>query len=190
MGNPYPARWEDAGGSPIKLAGQVTFTDASNQPGGGSSSNIPTADPTGVSINTTTYSNPVTGSGKLTTLVFPQDTAAFAIAISGDAFPRIICTSDGTDGLYFGDGTIDPYNNGASIFYVTAGGEVRIGVPSAVVRAGSSGVVLDAGAPGTRLTVSSTGTGFFGTAPVSQPAHPTTLADVIAALVALGLVHA
>ena len=31
---------------------------------------------------------------------------------------------------------------------------------------------------------------FYGGAAVAQPAHPTTLADVIAALVALGLVHA
>jgi hypothetical protein len=45
----------------------------------------------------------------------------------------------------------------------------------------SSGGNLQLGASGDKI-------GFYGTAPISRPAHPATLADVINALVALGLV--
>jgi hypothetical protein len=78
---------------------------------------LPVADPAGVTVDTTTYDNPVTGSGKITTLVFPQQTAAFAIAIEGDAFPRWCWATDPvTDDLTLGDGTIDPDGgNGAYV---------------------------------------------------------------------------
>lgn len=39
----------------------------------------------------------------------------------------------------------------------------------------------------TDLAISSASLGFFGKSPVAQPAHPSTLSDVIAALTALGL---
>ncbi len=71
---------------------------------------LPVADSTGVTVDTTTYDNPITGSGKLTTLVFPQSTAALAIAIEGDSFPRVLLGSDPTDGDFvgLGDGTFSP----------------------------------------------------------------------------------
>lgn len=71
---------------------------------------LPVADPTGVAVDTTTYANSVRGSGHYTTLVFPADEAALAIAVTGDAFPRLVLTSDTTDGLYLGNGTFDPYS--------------------------------------------------------------------------------
>lgn len=71
---------------------------------------VPVADTTDVVVDDTTYDNPVTGTGKLTTLVFPVDTVAIALALDGDDFPRILFLSDSTDGvLYIGDGTYDPY---------------------------------------------------------------------------------
>lgn len=71
---------------------------------------LPVADPAGVTVDTTTYDNTVTGVGKLTTLVLPQDTVVLAIAIEGDAFPRWLIESDPQDGMQLGDGTYDPYN--------------------------------------------------------------------------------
>jgi hypothetical protein len=75
---------------------------------------IPVADSAGVTVNTTTYDNGVTGSGKLTTLVFPQDTVAFALAIEGDAFPQLFLEVQRGQ-LWFGDGTFDPYNDGSRV---------------------------------------------------------------------------
>lgn len=96
---------------------------------------IPVADDTDVVVDTTTYDNSVTGVGKLTTLVFPTDTVAIAIAIDGDDFPRWLLTTDSNDGLYLGDGTFDPY---ASTF-VRYGGGGRLSV------SGAHGVDLVAG---------------------------------------------
>jgi hypothetical protein len=71
---------------------------------------LPVADATGVTVDTTTYSDPFHLSAKLTTLVFPAEVSprsALAIAIAGDAFPRWVMNADGSTGLYFGDGTFD-----------------------------------------------------------------------------------
>lgn len=89
---------------------------------------LPTADAASVTVNTTTYDNEVTGSGKLTTLVFPQDTGAFALAISGDAFPRLLIASDPTDiALGLSDGTVSPYFGvGSSGFILGAAGAMNV----------------------------------------------------------------
>lgn len=60
-------------------------------------------------VTTTTMDNPVAG-GDMTVLVFPADTAALAIAIEGDEFPRWVLTSDPADGLFLTDGTFDMYD--------------------------------------------------------------------------------
>jgi len=66
-------------------------------------------------VDTTTYNDTIKGSGKLTTLVFPGEQGALAIAIAGDAFPRFILSSDISDyGLVIGDGSAEP-TNGPSI---------------------------------------------------------------------------
>src|SRR6266404_2883627 len=70
---------------------------------------------TGATIDTTTYNNPL-GSGKLTTLVIAGDDVGFAIARSGDAFPRLLFLSDPTDGaIYMADGARDPYVAGNAL---------------------------------------------------------------------------
>lgn len=75
---------------------------------GGSQPSVPIAASSGT-IDTTTYDNPVTGSGKIATLVFPANTAAFAIALEGDAFPRWCFAADPVnDDLTIGDGTFAP----------------------------------------------------------------------------------
>jgi hypothetical protein len=113
--NPYPVEIADSGGGPVKTAGDLTFTDPGNQPGG-SVPALPVADPEGVTVDTTTYDNPILGSGKLTTLVFPaSETAYLAIAEIGDAFPRYIFGNEVSDGISMGDGTFDPYSSGSSI---------------------------------------------------------------------------
>jgi hypothetical protein len=80
---------------------------------------LPTAEPTGVTIDTTTYDNPITGVGKLTTLVFPAagggDHAVLAIAVAGDAFPRYLIASDSGDGIHLGTGAEDAYGTNKSI---------------------------------------------------------------------------
>lgn len=105
-------------------------------PGGGASpAALPTADPAGAVLDTTTYDNPITGTGKLTTLVMPADTGLLAVALAGDAFPRYLLASDPADGLYLGDGTVDPYADGGNLLVdsVTAGlGLTMFGI-SAVV---------------------------------------------------------
>jgi hypothetical protein len=77
---------------------------------------LPSGDTAGYAVNRTTYANPVTGSGDIATAVFPTDTVALALAITGDSHPRWLLLSDATDGLYLGHGTNDPYTTGPAIF--------------------------------------------------------------------------
>lgn len=91
-------------------------------------------------------------------------------------------TAEGSAGARIGreDGTA----------FVAAG----TGGPGVTIRGGNAGVTIDAGAaspgPGPIEVAAVTDSlGFYGATPVGQPAAPTTLANVIAALKALGLVH-
>lgn len=105
-------------------------TRAVNATGGGPAPGtlVPVADSSSVTVDDTTYDNTVTGTGKLTTLVFPVDTVAFAFALEGDDFPRIIFLSDPTDSMIsFGDGTADPYTTGSNIW--TTSTELRLQGP-------------------------------------------------------------
>lgn len=71
---------------------------------------LPVADAAGMTVDTTTYDNPITGDGKVTTLVFAADTTVLALAIEGDAYPRVLfgADPDGYGVVMFGDGTINP----------------------------------------------------------------------------------
>ena len=103
---------------------------------------LPVADGTGVTVDTTTYANPIRGSGTLTTLVFPINTALLAFAVTGDAHPRAILASDPTDGWYFGNGTQDPYNAGAQLKTSVVGSVVSqamLGSTAATLSAGGNG---------------------------------------------------
>lgn len=91
--------------------GQVRlFAEIAPDPVPAAGSLIPVANATGVTVDSTTYDDTIKGSGKLTTLVFPSDQGALAIAIAGDAFPRwIIGANPENAGISMSDGTTDPY---------------------------------------------------------------------------------
>lgn len=74
---------------------------------------VPVADPSVAGFDGTTYTNPWTGVGKIETLVLASDSSVVALAITGDAFPRLLLTANT---LYFGDGTADP-TAGPGLFY-------------------------------------------------------------------------
>lgn len=96
----------DQGGGVIRVDGT----------GSSSSGNVVIADPASVIVDETTYDNPVTGSGKINTIVFPLDTVWLSVALEGDVFPRWMIASDPTDGIYMGDGTFNPYNAGSNFY--------------------------------------------------------------------------
>jgi hypothetical protein len=107
----------------------------------------PAANASGVTVDTTTYPDSIKGGGaKLTTLVFPVEQGALAMAIAGDAFPRVVLSSDPTDyGWSFGDGTVDPPGNTPG--FTSSGTILRLG-------AGAVGLILQAEARGQAAIVS------------------------------------
>lgn len=93
---------------------------------------LPVADAAGVTVDTTTYADTIKGGGaKLTTLVFPADQGALAIALIGDAFPRWVLAADALDGLFFGDGTADPLLGAQGFFTTSGAGFGGLRVPTA-----------------------------------------------------------
>lgn len=101
-----------------RALGPKTATALSEQMTGGSipGESLPTAETTGVTIDTTSYTNPDTEE-PLTTIVFPAAAAGvLAIAIEGDAFPRWRWTADPMNGLYFAGGEVPcDYTHAAAI---------------------------------------------------------------------------
>lgn len=93
--------------------------------GGGGTDDLPAADVADFSVDTTTYDNTVKGSGKLRTAILAELTALLAIAQDGDAFPRMILTSDPTQSgpFYLSDGTVDPVSSGINFGQVTPNGD-------------------------------------------------------------------
>ena len=96
--------------------------------GGGSQPGTvwPVADPTDVTVDDTTYDNEITGSGKMTVLVFPAgDTAAFALAQQGAAFPFFVIPTDTSDELiYFGENDKGIFDGNSIGFMLTNSGFV------------------------------------------------------------------
>lgn len=96
--------------------------------GGGGSSWFPanpagmttiTESPDEVTANWTYGSGPpieTGGTGTRTDLVLAQDQSLLAVRLTGDTHPRWLMTSDATDGLYMGDGTVDPYPLGVNLW--------------------------------------------------------------------------
>lgn len=83
---------------------------------------LPVADTAGVTVDTTTYDDPI-GTGKLTTLVFPADQGALAIAIAGDTYPRWLMGAEADNsGLNFGRGSSPVYADAASASIWKSGG--------------------------------------------------------------------
>lgn len=94
-----------------------TFSGGGGGPASGTY--LPVGSGSGVTLDSTTYTDSVRGGGaKLHTLVFATEGALLAFAQAGDAFPRAILTSDPTDGWYLGDGTVDPYVTGGAELFV------------------------------------------------------------------------
>lgn len=114
---PLPTNRTDANSVADHVADHNTLHDRAN-------SRIPAANPTGVSIQEVTP-DPVSSSGKQRVVSFPADCSALAIKLDADNFPRWLICSDATDGIYLGDGTYDPYSDGANI-YVDNGGLLRL----------------------------------------------------------------
>lgn len=87
---------------------------------------VPAAD-VGYTLDTTTYNNIVKGSGKMAVAVFPADTTVVAIALEGDAFPRLLINADPGDfgSICFGDGTSDPTTGYIGLF----SGKLTVGSP-------------------------------------------------------------
>lgn len=79
-------------------------------------------------FTTTTMPNPMTA-GNMTVIKLSADNPVLAIALAGDAFPRLLIPSDATDaGFYFGDGTFDLFNAGPAAFIgYSSPGTVGIG---------------------------------------------------------------
>jgi len=89
---------------------------------------LPVADAAGVVVDTTTYDDTLKGSGKLATLVFPTDAGLLAIAMEGDAFPRLIMGADPTNfgALVLGNGTFDAANDGGALISIGIAGQLKL----------------------------------------------------------------
>lgn len=139
MSQPWDISIETSPDGPVRIAGKAT-----GSPGGGSQPGelLPTAVPVGATVDDTTYDNTLSGSGKLTTLVFPTaaDYVAFALAVEGDAFPRVLIGTDpaGYFAFLYGDGTQDASGAGAAFALVPQGSDTA----GATIQAGTSAFVV------------------------------------------------
>lgn len=88
---------------------------AVNAGSGSSTVPVPAAD-VGYTLDTTTYDNSITGTGKMAVAVFPADTAMAAFAIEGDAFPRIVLhvNAGNFSAISIGNGVVDPVSGDGS----------------------------------------------------------------------------
>jgi hypothetical protein len=166
---------------------------------GATAASLPNAAPTGATLDTTTYDNQI-GSGKYTTLVFPDDNAVLAVAIEGDDFPRLVIGADlNNAGIAMGDGTADPVGGDVSIFLT--GGGTMLGFngynPPAEVtteRAVYSGNAVNIANNGVAALTwdTLTGTALFGTSDPAAPSvvsagiHSLTVTVGVSALTAAG----
>jgi hypothetical protein len=107
---------------------------------------LPVADATGVTVDTTTYDNTITSVGKFTTLVFPVDDGVFAVAVTGDVFPRWV---QAVEELYFGSGTADPVSDGCAIY--ASGNNLNLSPRGAGVIVMHGPAVADAAASASEL---------------------------------------
>lgn len=113
---------------------------------GGSSNALISATP----FTTETMANPISD-GSMTVMVAPVDNPILAVALEGDAYPRLIINADPTDfeGLAMGDGTVNPvtgeggyigYNSGQGL-NISSGLGINMNGTDNVTIVGSSGTV-------------------------------------------------
>ncbi len=131
--------WQDSDGNAIAWLA-ADGTPGGTLTGGGSGTGLPVGDPALFSLDTSTYTNDF-DDGAYHTAVFGNPAPAFVIAQVGDEYPRWLMASDATDGLYLGDGTFDPYDNGAAMW--TDG--VPEGLTTANINLAGSGIMLTVG---------------------------------------------
>jgi hypothetical protein len=133
---------------------------------------VPVANAAGVTVDTTTYSDTIAGGGaKLTTLVFPGDQGALAIAISGDSFPRYVIASDPhNDGIYMGNGTYNPVSDGVEMFLSGTGNLKLLSASGGSIVLGANASVLNNGEGDFTKVVAANG---FSGNPVTSGALPT-----------------
>lgn len=181
MANPFPIEIQagDAEG-PIVVGGLATFTDPDNQPGG--AGGLPTgwtqddSDPANVNTNGG-FLDFIAEDGSETDVSPGQ----INVASAGDANVTIVgaggvaSTSDSDHPAFLASGAA-----GATVALDAGGLDVaNVGVL----------LVSTLGADGGQFgTAADADIAFYGANPTSQPAAPTTLGDVIAALQTLGLV--
>ncbi len=102
-------------GQPVAVAnpasGQVLSWSGSNW--GPADGGTPLGDPNGYSTQTIT--DPTGINSTINQGTFPKDQVAMALGVSGNAYPNWLLMSGATNGMYLGDGTINPYTTGAKI---------------------------------------------------------------------------
>jgi hypothetical protein len=110
---------------------------------GAANNTLPVADTTDFSIDDSTYPNNLTGTGFYRTVIFPggDQTGVLALALDGDAFPRILLASTGT--FLLSDGTVDPSTFAAAI-NANANGDGTLSLALVGDNAGLNIGVLDA----------------------------------------------
>ncbi len=91
--------------------GQVLIWNGSSW--GPADGSAPLGDSNGYSTQTIT--DPTGINSTINEGTFPKDQVAMALGVSGNTYPSWLMMSGATDGLYLGDGTVNPYTTGAKI---------------------------------------------------------------------------
>jgi hypothetical protein len=159
--NPYPVEIADSGGGPVKTAGDLTFTDPGNQPGG----SIPDPVTTPIHIQPSTTDTPLTVTG------------ATGSAEDNSTLLEVLSDVD----------TVMSISARGGVFLEEGDGGQALEID---LNAFGQGVVVYNSSFSALFKITNTGLGFFGAA-AAQPVVPLTtptVQDVIDALVALGLV--
>jgi hypothetical protein len=100
----------------------------------------------------TEYADPVFGSGTIRTVVLPTGGSVLAVALEGDAQPKILLALDPTDNgipyIIFSDGTLDPWNNGGFVgMAAPMAGSAGVSISGGEIILDSGNVFLSAGVP-------------------------------------------
>lgn len=120
-----------------------------------------------------------------------------SLLVGTSSTPGVVNLPAGVNAIYFGGPFLGTADGGTSLTCTTPFNAAN-GINTAVIgnsggsnivaKAAAAQIFLQSGDGNNIITIGSTAKiAFFGGAAVAQPAHPVTLADVIAALTALGL---
>jgi hypothetical protein len=163
--NPYPVEIAGTGGGPVKTAGDLTFTDPGNQPGGSMPSWWTIVDTPGSESATLAGRLIVTAPGQDKTLVVVGDKDS-----ANDAF--VITDSDNPGSIALG---IDPFGYISALGIAVSGGDVRLLEVDAVLAGRTNRVVSIVGGITDLLVIDKDGDIQLGNLPSSAPAKSKTL---------------